>query len=128
MNIRRYKPEDESALRAMYAAQGFEYEFPDLSGRRMEGAWVAESDGRILAAVAVERIPQTYLFCSPRLSPRIVSFLFQAFEHIIVPELSARGYRESNAFLPPSIAEKFGKRLERSFGWVRNWPSWCKRF
>jgi hypothetical protein len=128
MKIRLYKTSDEAALRTMHKAQGFEYEFPDLMGRRMEGVWVAEENGRILAAVAVERIVQTYFLCSPGLRPRVGASLFQAFESRIVPELSARGYNEANAFLPPSIAERFGRRLERSLGWTRNWKSWAKRF
>ena len=38
------------------------------------------------------------------------------------------GYTSVEAFLPPSVSERFGRRLERTFGWVKNWPSWTRRF
>jgi hypothetical protein len=39
------------------------------------------------------------------------------------------GYNQVNVQLPPEIADSFGKRLERSFGWARNhWKIWGIRF
>ena len=38
------------------------------------------------------------------------------------------GYNEANVFLPPRLERSFGRRLMRSFSWVRNWESFAKRF
>jgi hypothetical protein len=40
-------------------------------------------------------------------------------------KLKPLGYRSADAWLPPQIEHSFGKRLIKSFGWLRNtWISY----
>ncbi len=129
MIIRHLHPDDIPALRAMYEAQGFEYEFPDLEGPLMESVLVVEEDGgKILAAVAAERLVQLYFLCADLEHPAAKLAIVRALHTHMADALRAKGYHSAEAFLPPPIAETFGKRLERTFGWVRNWQSWTKGF
>ncbi|MDE3169488.1 MAG: hypothetical protein KGL75_05020, partial [Acidobacteriota bacterium] len=43
-------------------------------------------------------------------------------------DLLARGLDDAHAWLPPSIAKRFGRRLE-ALGWVRDnaWIPYCRR-
>ena len=129
MQIRKLHPDDIPTLRAMYVTQGFEYEFPDLEGPLMEAVLVVEEDGgKILAAVAAERLVQLYFLCGDLDHPATKLAVIRALHTQMADALRAKGYHSAEAFLPPPIAETFGKRLERTFSWKRNWPSWAKRF
>jgi len=43
-------------------------------------------------------------------------------------DLHARGLDDAHAWLPPRIAERFGRRLQ-SLGWIRDdaWTPYCRR-
>jgi hypothetical protein len=113
----------------MYQAQGFAYEFPDLTGPLMESVLVVEDEsGKILAAVAAERLCQLYFLCGAVEHPAAKLAIIRSLHTQMADALRAKGYRSAEAFLPAPIAETFGKRLERTFGWTRNWESWCKNF
>ena len=128
MTIRKLHVNDIPALRAMYEAQGFAYDFPDLTGPHMEAVLVVEEEGgKIIAAVAAERLCQLYFLCGDVDHPAAKLAVIRALHTQMADALRAKGYKEANAFLPPPIAETFGKRLERTFGWTRNWQSWAKR-
>lgn len=96
----------------------------------VEGVWVVADDEDLpIIAVAFERIVQTYLYV-PSVSREtfsVIHALRLLHEHV-APELRKFGYREVNAFLPPGIAARFGRRLARTFGWKMNWPSFYKLF
>ena len=129
MTIRALRQSDIPALQAMYVAQGFAYEFPDLNGPLMEAVLVVEDDGgKILAAVAAERLVQLYFLCGDVEHPAAKLSIVRALHEHMAEALRAKGYHSAEAFLPPPIAETFGRRLERTFGWVRNWQSWTKGF
>lgn len=118
--------QDIPALKAMEAASGFPY--PDVNDPLIEAVMVAEDEsGKVVAAVAAKRIVELYLWIGP-LSPVDVLAAVQAFHAAMGDALKEKGYHEANAFLPPQIADKFGRRLTRTFGWVKNWSSWARRF
>ena len=108
----------------MYEAQGFEYRFPDLKGDLMESVLVAvDEHDQPVAAVAAERLCQLYLLVETSLHPAAKLSIIRAFHHALKPIVESKGYNGANAFLPPAFAV-FGKRLERSFGWIKSWPCW----
>jgi hypothetical protein len=43
-------------------------------------------------------------------------------------DLLARGLDDAHAWLPPSIAQRFGRRLQ-TLGWIRDdaWTPYCRR-
>jgi len=112
----------------MYEQAGFAYQFPDLHSPLFEAAKVVvDEDDQPLMAAAAERIIQLYLFCGKMEHPGAALHGIRMLHEALRPELKERGYAEANAFLPPQIEKSFGRRLMRSFGWVKNWASYCSR-
>lgn len=137
MNVRPLRESDLPALKRMAEASGYPY--PDLSNPMIESVFVVEGEnGQIVMACAAERIVQLYLFASPetvkngqengQMHPAVKLHALRLLHDAMAPGLRAKGYTEANAFIPPSIDKAFGRRLSRTFGWVRNWVSWCVRF
>jgi hypothetical protein len=123
MTVRNYKPEDLPILQEMHRRSGFTYPFPDLEKLEAFQVVTDEDDKPIMAAGA-EKILQLYLFCGQEDHPATRLHAMRLL-HKALGKLLSSNYTEANAFLPPEIAEKFGRRLEKTFGWVRNWSSWC---
>jgi hypothetical protein len=146
MRIREYGEEDLAALRAIHAAQGFEYALPDLSNplfvtklvlaagdakdpeenRRRDAGATGEA---VLGAALLRLTAEAYLLLDPHAgTPR------ERWQWLLALHASAerdawqRGLEDVHAWLPPPIAKKFGKRIER-LGWIRDdaWTPYCKR-
>jgi hypothetical protein len=161
MLIREYQERDLNALRAIHAAQRFDYALPDLSNPLFvtklvlaergvapgfSPASAAEADsqeqdaalrggatktqtGQILGAVLLRLTAEAYLLLDPRAgTPRERWRWLLALQAAAERDAWQRGLEDVHAWLPPSIAKKFGKRLER-LGWVRDdaWTPYCKR-
>lgn len=125
MTIRPYRASDASALQFMAHQSGFPY--PDLDSPMIESCLVVEDEnGQPIAAIAAQRIAELYLFKAEHLRPALFMSILRTMHEAMAKELRGHGYRTAEAFLPPGICERFGKRLERSFGWTRNWVSWGK--
>lgn len=121
MTLRPLRPSDIPILEARAAAKGYPY--PDFDDT--EVVLVVESDGEIITACAAKRIVELYLWpmnCPPLTTAQAIQLLHSEMTKLLI-EL---GYRDVEAFLPPPIAEKFGRRLERTWGWMKNWPSWTR--
>jgi len=121
--IRPYRTSDASALKFMAIQSGFPY--PDLDSPMIESCLVVEDEnGEPIAAIAAQRLVELYLFKHQGLRPALFMSILRQMHEAMAKELRSRGYRTAEAFLPPGICERFGRRLERSFGWVKNWPSY----
>lgn len=126
MRVRPLQESDVPYLQAMAAATGYEY--PVLDSARIEALLVvADDDDRPVVACAAERIVQMYLWAG-NAAPAEKLHAIRLLHEAMAEQLRAKGYEDSNCFLPPGLVLKFGKRLERTFGWQKNWPSWFKRF
>lgn len=129
MRVRALKASDLPALREMHRAAGFDYAFPDFQNGKFEAcAVVADKLDRPLMAAAAERILQLYLLSGEFPHPASKLHAIRLLHAALAAALKAAGYREANAFLPPAIEKRFGHRLMRTFGWVKNWASYCIRF
>jgi hypothetical protein len=167
MLIREYRENDLDALRAIHAAQGFDYALPDLSNplfvtklvlscdaeSSMVGAQhaappqqpphgekgpaenerryasVAVQTNQVLGSVFLRLTAEAYLLLDPRAgTPRDRWQWLLALQAAAERDAWQRGLEDVHAWLPPSIAKKFGKRIER-LGWVRDdaWTPYCKR-
>lgn len=132
MTVRPLHESDIPALKRMAEASGYPY--PQLSEKsgQLECVYViANEDDQPVMACAAERICQLFLYVptskdSLEAHPAAKLHALRLLHDAMAADLRAKGYTEANAFIPPSIAGKFGRRLMRSFGWVKNWPSWCK--
>jgi hypothetical protein len=113
MRIRDFQPEDEHALRAMHAAQGFDYPFPDLSNHLF------------LTRLVLEEV---YLLAQPGAgTPQ------ERWQRLVVMHegmrraLLAQGFEDATCWIPPRIERGFGRRLRR-LGWVRDaWAAYSRK-
>ncbi len=141
MLVREYRESDLAHLRAIHAAQGFEYALPDLSnplfvtklvltrGEAVSDQHNAAHDDAIIGAAFLRLTAEAYLLLDPRAGrPR------QRWQSLLALHAAAerdawqRGLEDVHAWLPPPIAAKFGKRLAR-LGWLRDdpWTPYCKK-
>jgi hypothetical protein len=140
MLIREYCEDDLAALRAIHSRQGFPYEFPDLRNPLFltkivltdgdpDGHSGEQSKETIRAAALLRLTAEAYLLLDPRAGTPC-----QKWQWILALHEAARrdawhrGLEDVHAWIPPAIAEKFGRRLMR-LGWIRDdaWTPYCKR-
>src|SRR5436309_8647728 len=146
MLIREYHESDLHALRAIHAAQGFDYTLPDLSNPLFVTKLVLSDATRLkqdpVDAKAVDARPaaivgaaflrltaEAYLLLDPRAgTPRERWQWLLALHAAAERDAWQRGLEDVHAWLPPPIAKKFGKRVER-LGWLRDdaWTPYCKK-
>lgn len=131
MRVRELRESDVPALTEMARASGFPY--PDLESaaakRVIESIRVVVDDeDRPVMAAAVKRIIEVYLFSGNFNRPLAKKHALRMLHEDMAIALKERGYDSIEAFIPPAIAERFARRLEKSFGWTHNWPSWNRRF
>lgn len=131
MLVREYQECDLDALRAIHAAQGFDYPLPDLNNPLFVTKLVLEDEAtkRIRAAALLRLTAEAYLLLDPRQGTppeRWQSLL--ALQAATERDAWQRGLEDVHAWLPPPIAHKFGRRLER-LGWLRDdaWTPYCKK-
>jgi hypothetical protein len=138
--VREYTPADLDALRHMHARQGFDYAFPDLADPIFVSKLVVEDDaGRAVMASLARLTCEMYLLVDrgeqregnchaaesdPRERYEQLLALHRAGER----DLLARGLDDVHAWLPPTIAHRFGRRLQ-ALGWIRDdaWTPYCRR-
>ena len=127
MSARPYRSSDAGALAEMAERSGFPYVAPD--GPLIEACIViADQDDKPVMAVAAKRMVELYGWFGPDASPIHRMAAIREAHGAMEPLLRRSGYSEASAFLPPSICQRFGRRLIRSFGWARNWESFCVKF
>jgi hypothetical protein len=158
VRIREYTEKDLIALRAIHAAQGFDYALPDLSNPLFVTKLVLAEDGaapgfspascaaghsqsedatlkggatqgKIIGAALLRLTAEAYLLLDPTAgTPRERWQCLLALHAAAERDAWQRGLEDVHAWLPPPIAQKFGKRISR-LGWVRDdaWTPYCKK-
>src|SRR5580658_5290481 len=115
MRVRDLRRSDIEYLRRFHADSGFLYDCPDFESPLLEAALVVVDDADTpVAAALAERIIQLSLLTAD-LKPVVKMRVIRLLHERMAARLSAKGYHEANCFIPPQIAVKFGRRLERSF-------------
>jgi hypothetical protein len=124
MRIREYAPADLKTLEQMHASQSFDYKFPDLENPLFVSKLIQEdSQGKTAMAALARLTCEIYLLVDPSHSGprerlRNLITLHRAAQH----DLLRRGLEDAHAWLPPKIAQRFGRRLTQ-LGWTRD-DSW----
>jgi hypothetical protein len=144
MHIREYQESDLAALRAIHAAQGFDYALPDLRNplfvtklvltdadpaQQKENRRLEAGTAKIFGAALLRLTAEAYLLLDPRAgTPRERWQWLLALHAAAERDAWQRGLEDVHAWLPPPIARKFGKRIAR-LGWLRDdaWTPYCKR-
>src|SRR5262245_4691819 len=108
MKVRPIQSSDIPILNTHAEASAFPY--PDLD--QIEGAVVIiGDDGEILTACVAEKLVQLYLYPiigAPASKLRLVELLHGEMAKV----LRQKGYHSCEVFIPPQIADSFGRRLE----------------
>ena len=127
MRVRLIKGSDLPVLRSMAEASGYPY--PDLGADKLEAIRVlVDDEDRPLMAAAARRLVEVYLWCGEFERPLAKLHALRMLHEEMAAILKQLGYCQAEAFLPPSLAKRFARRLEKSFGWRPNWPSWTRGF
>lgn len=153
MQVREYRESDLAVLRAIHAAQGFEYPLPDLKNPLFvtkmilledsppgfagaEGAAItadvakpAPPQEKIIGAALLRLTAEAYLLLDPKAgTPRERWQWLLQLHAATERDAWQRGLEDVHAWLPPPIASKFGKRITQ-LGWNRDdaWTPYCKR-
>jgi hypothetical protein len=139
MRVREYAEGDLEALRQIHARQGFDYPFPDLGDPLFVSKLVlTESDGEepeasggkgIVGAALLRVTAEAYLLLDPHEGTARERWNWLLALHgASERDAWRRGLEDVHAWLPPQIAEKFGRRLAQ-LGWIRDdrFIPYCKR-
>ena len=130
MRIREYTEDDLDVLRRMHARQSFDYKFPDLADPLFLSKLVVEDDsGRPVMASLARLTCEMYLLLDPTAGTPCERYARLLAVHAAGErDLLARGLEDAHAWIPPSIAKRFGRRLA-ALGWIRDdaWTPYCRR-
>ncbi len=130
MQVREYKESDLAQVKAIHASQGFDYEFPDLSNPLFLTKLVlTDDDQKIVGAALLRLTAEAYLLLDPKTgTPRERWQSLRALHAAAHCDAWQRGLEDVHAWLPPTIATKFGRRLQR-LGWIRDdtYTPYCKK-
>lgn len=95
----------------------------------LRGGATPTSNEKIIGAALLRLTAEAYLLLDPKAgTPRERWQWLLALHAAAERDAWHRGLEDVHAWLPPPIAKKFGKRLER-LGWVRDdvWTPYCKK-
>lgn len=128
MIIRMLKSSDIPRLKEIYTKMGIPLEFPDLQ-EFLPIPVVVNENNEVVAAVGCMPAVEIYLFLDKDWeTPGMRLEAFRALHEWVRRDLFSRGIKEAHAFVPPDLEKPFGKRLLRSFGWIRShWPCFSRR-
>ncbi len=120
MTIRDYQPEDLAALKALHAAQGIDYEFPDLSSPLFFVKKVFTDGDNIRAALVLKICAETMLLIDGQQGPQEKLTEMQILQSSVLSEAYEKGLDEIHASIPEI---GFDKRLLQ-LGWLKDRPGW----
>jgi hypothetical protein len=129
MLVREYQESDLARVRAIHAAQGFDYALPHLNNPLFVTKTILENDGSVVGAALLRLTAEAYLLLDPRAgTPRQRWQWLLTLHDATARDAWHRGLEDVHAWLPPPIAKKFGKGLSR-LGWIRDdaWTPYCKK-
>jgi len=124
VHSRPFQPSD--LLHVKQLAESLGHPDEDFSRMIEHAEVIVDDDGRVVMALVARRTIYLDMLTDPSLTPAQKMYGLRLCEAKL-PVLADKGHREVLAFIDPSIAERFGRRLQRSFGWMRSRPCWCKR-
>lgn len=127
MRIRDLQKSDIPILQGFADTTGFPY--PSLDHPHIEAILVVvDSEDKPITAAAAKRLIEIYGWVDSERSPMVLMAAWKILHQSMAETLRAKGYNGCESFIPPQIAKKFGRRLERTWGWIKNWQSWTLRF
>jgi hypothetical protein len=133
MHIREYTASDLESLRRLHSAQGMPYQFPDLMNPLFLTKLVIERDSpdtvnmEVIGAILLRLTSEAYFLLDPHAgTPRDRWQSLLTLHEAARVDAARRGLDDAHAWLPPQVANAFGRRLSR-LGWFREpWTSFSR--
>jgi hypothetical protein len=127
--IRACTDADVKELKRIHAASRFPYAFPNVSDPLFVSKLLLEGEDGVQMAAMARLTCEMYLLVNRderNARSRWTDLL--ALHAAGAADLTAKGLEDAHAWLPPTIARRFGRRLE-TLGWVRDdaWTPYCRR-
>jgi hypothetical protein len=133
MHIREYTDADLSALRQLHSAQNLPYRFPDLANPLFLTKLVVENESsssavrEVVAAALLRVTAEAYLLLDPHAgTPRDRWNALLLLHEAARADAARRGLDDVHAWLPPQVAQAFGRRLARLGWFAEPWPSYSR--
>jgi len=126
MKIREAHADDKDALLALHRGMGHSYSLPDTDSPLFVSKWMLTTDEGVPAQAILGRLTvESYFLMDKRIgSPEQRWQWFQDLHKISAQHGRALGLQDVHCWLPPSVAERFGKRL-MSIGFLKPmWPDY----
>lgn len=124
--IRPFQAADGKAVEELKQRSGFEYDSPEWGKMLVSG--VVEEDGQLTMAAFLRKTAETYFVIDPEHGRKRgqIGQLLALHREMIEPARRA-DLEDVHCWMPPEIAENFGKML-LNFGWVKPlWPCFSYR-
>ena len=126
LRIRPYMEADLERLKAIHAAQGFDYEFPDFSKPEFIIRSVIEDGNGVDAGLFLRKTAEVFLLMQPTTPKKGIGRLL-IFDREITPLAKREGLSDVHCWVPPEIEAHFGK-LMLHLGWQKQfWSSYSRK-
>ena len=126
MRVRNYTPVDEKVLREIHAAQGLEYEFPDLSNPLyLVKVCGVDENGQVRAAGIARLTAEVFYLIDPKLDSADKRKILELGLLETAHRLEAQGLDEFHCFVPPQL-NGMGQLLQREFGFRPDWKCYFR--
>ena len=126
LRIRPYTEADLERLKAIHAAQGFDYELPDLSKPEFIIRAVIENGNGVEAGLFLRKTAEVFLLMEPTTRRKGIGRLL-IFDREITPLAKQEGLSHVDCWVPPKIERDFGKLMLR-LGWYKQlWSSYTRK-
>ena len=124
MIVRQFEPGDMDEVRRIHGLCGFDYALPDFSGKEFVSRRVVQDRNGIGMAAFLRLSAEAFLIADPQWkTPAWRMEALRQVQAVCTGDARHAGVAEVEAFLPPELAEKFGKRLTR-MGWQKAREGW----
>lgn len=123
--IRDYRAEDLEAIKAIHESTQIDYTFPDVGSPVFLVKKVYEDDGVVRAALGAYLQVEYYLWLDKGTwsSPEEKMAVIHQLNNEVTHEAWLQGIDQAVLWLPPGM-ERFGERLEESFGFHKDRDGW----
>jgi len=124
MIVRQFEPGDMDEVRRIHGLCGFDYVLPDFSGKEFFSGRVVQDRNGIGMAAFLRLSAEAFLIADPQWkTPAWRMEALRQIQAICTGDARNAGVAEVEAWIPPEIESKFGKRLVK-MGWQRARDGW----
>lgn len=121
--VRPFEASDKLQIELLKEKSGFQYDSPDWGNLLVSG--VVEENGQVTMAAFLRKTAEVYFVMDSEHGRKRgrVGQLLALHREMIQPARFA-GFTDAHCWMPPEIAQRFGKLLMH-FGWTRPlWPNY----